>query len=315
MPRPHELLLAETAWLGRLARELVPAAERDDLVQDVLLTALRRGDLPQRPRTWLATVLRNRAARRRARQHSRQQREHAVARPEADAPPAADAAIAFASHRAVVNAVEALDEPYRTAVLLRFWEGLPPREVARCTDVPVETARTRIKRGVERLRQVLDERAGNRRAWLVPLLQIDAVQHAFAAGSASATSKLVPLLIGVLTMKKILIPAAAAVVLASAIALWHSPAADAGIAPPAAAHVAVAQAEAATPAAAPAATVAAEAGQRTMVAAATQTGGLAARVTWHDGKPAADVGVHVAAADGTGPERTLRTDADGCARF
>ena len=54
--------------------------------------------------------------------------------------------------RAVVAAVLALAEPLRDAVLLRFYEGLPPREIARRLAVPVETARTRVKRGVEQVR-------------------------------------------------------------------------------------------------------------------------------------------------------------------
>src|SRR5262245_63470605 len=101
-------------------------------------------------------------------------------------------------------------------------------------------------------------------------------------------------------MKKILIPAAAAAVLVATLAWWRSPAADADITPPAAEHVAAAADAAATPSAAPAATSAADASPRTTLAAVQQNGGLAARVNWHDGTLAADVGVHVVAADGTG---------------
>ena len=37
-------------------------------------------------------------------------------------------------------------------MLLRFWEDLPPREIAKRMQAPVETVRTRIKRGLQELR-------------------------------------------------------------------------------------------------------------------------------------------------------------------
>ena len=59
-------------------------------------------------------------------------------------------------------------------MLLRYFDDLAPREVASRLGVPVETVRTRLRRGLERLRTALDERhGGDRSAWaggLVPLL-------------------------------------------------------------------------------------------------------------------------------------------------
>jgi len=133
-PRPFEDLLAQTRWLGRLAAQLVPPGDREDLVQDVLVSAMR-AERPKHLRGWLATVTRNLAARRRCRERNRRSREQTVARDEATVPSAADALESFATHQAVVNALMDLEEPYRTAVLLRFWEDLPPREVARRTGV------------------------------------------------------------------------------------------------------------------------------------------------------------------------------------
>ena len=147
----YEHLLAETAWLGRLAMQLVPEADRDDLVQDVLLSAMRNRARPGHLRAWLATVARNLAARRRTRERNRRAREQSAGRPESGEPSVVDSLATFATHQAVVNAVMELDEPYRSAVLLRFWEDLAPREIGKRTGVPVETARTRIKRGIEQL--------------------------------------------------------------------------------------------------------------------------------------------------------------------
>jgi RNA polymerase sigma-70 factor (ECF subfamily) len=62
--------------------------------------------------------------------------------------------------RAVVDAVLALPEPCRVAVLLRFFDELPPREIAERVGAPVETVRTRIKRGIELLRTRLAGQLG-----------------------------------------------------------------------------------------------------------------------------------------------------------
>ena len=82
----YEALLAETAWLGRLATQLVPEADRDDLVQDVLLSAMRSGGRRGHLRAWLATVARNLAARRRTRDRNRRAREQRVGRLESGEP-------------------------------------------------------------------------------------------------------------------------------------------------------------------------------------------------------------------------------------
>ena len=52
--------------------------------------------------------------------------------------------------RELVDIVTGLDEPYRTTVLLRYIHGLEPRELALRQGVPLETVRTRLKRGLER---------------------------------------------------------------------------------------------------------------------------------------------------------------------
>ncbi len=124
---PTEALLAEGAWLRRLARRLVQdEAGAEDLVQDSLVAALEReevGRVPGRP--WLAGVLRN-VARLRARAGARRvAREAKQGRDDASA---ADEVVArVEAQRRLAEAVLALDEPWRTTVALRFFEGLPPR--------------------------------------------------------------------------------------------------------------------------------------------------------------------------------------------
>ncbi|NOT31430.1 MAG: hypothetical protein HOP15_13365 [Planctomycetes bacterium] len=70
----------------------------------------------------------------------------------------------------VVEAVLALEEPLRTTLVLRFLEDLPPRVVAARMHVPVETVRTRTRRGLELLRANLDHSFGAREHWLAALV-------------------------------------------------------------------------------------------------------------------------------------------------
>ncbi|MBI3847168.1 MAG: hypothetical protein HY292_21275, partial [Planctomycetes bacterium] len=88
-------------------------------------------------------------------------------------PSTADVVEREALRREVVDAVLGLDEPYRTTLLLRFFEDEPASSIAKRLGIPVETVRTRIKRGLDRVRERLDaEHDGDRRAWLVALVPL-----------------------------------------------------------------------------------------------------------------------------------------------
>src|SRR5690606_1893329 len=56
--------------------------------------------------------------------------------------------------------------PYLTTIYLRYCEQLPIADVAARTNVPSETARSRIQRGIELLRVKLDRQFGSRRGWV-----------------------------------------------------------------------------------------------------------------------------------------------------
>ena len=102
----------------------------EDVAQEAWLAALRRppgrqGD----PRPWLARVVRN-AARTLARgEEPRRARERAAARSEA-LPPTGELAAEVELQRAVAAEVLALDEPYREAVILRYFHDLSPTAIA-----------------------------------------------------------------------------------------------------------------------------------------------------------------------------------------
>ncbi len=54
------------------------------------------------------------------------------------------------------SAVARLDQPYREVVALRFFADLPLAEIARLTGRPVPTVKTHLRRGLLRLRDVVE---------------------------------------------------------------------------------------------------------------------------------------------------------------
>lgn len=177
-PSPtSEILVQHVEWLQRMARHLVRDEDlAQDLAQDALTVALARP--PARaasvgaPRAWLRRVLRNLFHERLRVASSREARERAAARREAQ--PGVDELLARVQvQRRLADLLLELEEPARSTVLLRFYEDLPPREIARRQGVPVATVKSRLARALERLRERLDDaHGGAREAWprvLAPL--------------------------------------------------------------------------------------------------------------------------------------------------
>ncbi len=187
-PITTEALLAHSDWVRRLVSGLVFDPSRtEDVLQETWLVALARPpkeDLDLR--AWLATVARSVVKNLGRGESRRKRREAAVARVEA----LSDTVDVIAKARLqgrMVEAVLALDEPYRTCVLLRYFEELPPREIAERLGRPVNTVRTQVARGLERLRSELDAEYGDRNSWgmaFLPLLaQVRGSQVAVVQGS------------------------------------------------------------------------------------------------------------------------------------
>lgn len=211
-PIRHDLdaMLAHAGWIRALARSLaVDPHVADDLVQQTWVAALEHPPESGRPvRRWFAAVMRNFVRQDRRAGARRLAREAAVARPEALDPSHASAE-SIAQQRALLEAVLELDEPYRTVIIQRYYEGLPPRKIAERHDVPVKTVKTRLNRGLEKLRARLDaESRGDRSAWLAafaPLL---------------GRSPLAPATLGALIMDAKLKAVIGVVVLAGAVATY-----------------------------------------------------------------------------------------------
>jgi RNA polymerase sigma-70 factor (ECF subfamily) len=160
---PSELARFEAAMLPQLdaAHNLARYLLRDDAaaadaVQDAYLRALRHfggwrgGDA----RAWLLTIVRNvcRSARG-GTDVEFDETLHSDAVAERD--PAADLA-RHTARETLGQALERLPQEFREVIVLRELEGLSYKEIADVTGVPVGTVMSRLSRGRERLRRVLE---------------------------------------------------------------------------------------------------------------------------------------------------------------
>jgi RNA polymerase sigma-70 factor (ECF subfamily) len=136
-------------------------ADAQDLVQEVLLR-VRRGLATYRPgslEAWLSRITTN-AFLDETRRRKRRPTEPLPEEPDRVLAGGADAATALASATLsddVQDALRALPDDYRAAVVLCDVVGLPYSEIADQLGVPVGTVRSRIHRGRALLRSSLKE--------------------------------------------------------------------------------------------------------------------------------------------------------------
>ena len=221
--RNLQALLREEPFVRRLAHELCASSTIDpeEVAQQAWVRALEHGGSQVRaPRSWLARITRNVLAsmhrgelRRRAREHTAAHRGHA--------PSSAELLLREECRQTLIELVDSLPPAEREVVLLRYFEGLPPREIAARRNVPAKRVHALLRQGLDRLRQHLDTRAGDqhRAALLLPL---------FASQQAARPSPIPALptvaLPGTLLMntKSIVAAAAAVLLLIAAYATWPS---------------------------------------------------------------------------------------------
>lgn len=156
----------------RFALRLSGAPDQaEDLVQETFLRAYRSWDQYTRgtaAKSWLFTICRNVFLRsqERTKRHDEIVEENvdrsgSTANPvnpvwvaAIGADPEGDFFDSIVDGK-IVDAIEALPEEYRMAVVLSDVEGLPYAEVAELLDVPVGTVKSRLFRGRRRLQEVL----------------------------------------------------------------------------------------------------------------------------------------------------------------
>lgn len=180
-----EMLLEHRPFMQAVARSLLDEASAEDAVQEAMLAALRgRPRSESKLRPWLGRIVRNIALNQRRGEARRAAREEARAR--AEAVPSADEIYGrFVVQRELVEALLVLQPEQREVLYLHYYEGLPPREVARRVGLPVETVRSRIRRALDSMRKELDRRVdGGREAWCSALAAFALPREAAATSAA-----------------------------------------------------------------------------------------------------------------------------------
>ena len=150
--------------MRRYARALLRDADAaDDLVQDALERALSRLDnwrSGENPRRWLFTIMHHLFVDQFRR--SRRRGEHAEL-PHDNSEAQSQPAVQFgnAANAETLNALQKIGDDRRAALLLVAVEGFSYAEAAEMLGIPAGTVMSRVSRGREELRGILDD--ANRR--------------------------------------------------------------------------------------------------------------------------------------------------------
>jgi RNA polymerase sigma-70 factor (ECF subfamily) len=156
--------LTSAKLFGIILRILPERPEAEDVLQEVYVTVWRKAASfdPARasPITWVATIARNRAIDRlRARplgRHAPVEEAHDLA----DESPAPDARLAHAQDAQRLGAALATLEPrHAAAIRACYFEGVTYEDLALREGVPVGTLKSWVRRGLIRMRGVLQGEA------------------------------------------------------------------------------------------------------------------------------------------------------------
>lgn len=184
-----EELISHAGFLQNLARSLVlDEHQAQDVSQQAMLSALEKPPAQGQPLgAWLYCVTRNLAARTFRSNKRRSRRERAWA-PIDRVPSAQEVTEREEIRRCVVKTLLQLDDPYRSALLLRFYENQSNREAARTLGIPIETLRTHIKRGLNKMRDSLErEFKGSDREWFQAIVPLAGLGSASMLASKSVS--------------------------------------------------------------------------------------------------------------------------------
>jgi len=217
--------------LRSLARAILRGADdADDIVQEAYARALASGSPVAHRDGWLWRIVQN-LARRRLRDRARRQRHDAAQPVPPSAPPTDELLAQVELHRQLADAVAALREPLRRAVVMRFWHDLPPRVIARRLGLPVATVKTHLQRGVAELRAQLERRDPAGRRWLLALVPIAEPRLLATAGTGTPTTTMLGVGLWIMASKHLV--AAAAALLGVSLLTWTvwPPPSTVGVAP------------------------------------------------------------------------------------
>ncbi len=198
---PPDLMLAHAGSIRALALSILGdehAAE--DVLQETWLRALNKP--PPRQDSiggWLRRVAEGIAISRLRSEGRRRTRETHWVEDRDCSHTSYDATERAEVLRAVVDEVLALDEPYRETIMRRYFEGLPPRDIAAATDASVATVNSRLQRAQSKLRDRLDRRLSDRCGGMngALLALVGWPEHAIATSAAGIFTKAVAWKLGV----------------------------------------------------------------------------------------------------------------------
>jgi RNA polymerase sigma-70 factor (ECF subfamily) len=304
-----ETLLAQRGWVQRLARSLIADVHRaDDVAQASWLSALRH---PPRHasnlRSWLSMLVRNTA---RKMQRSEVRREHhereTFRERERESEGAGDALERAELAQTLGTIVLSLREPYRSVLVLAYFDGLAPSEIGERIGVSASTVRTQIQRGLALVKTELERKHGRER-WLPALIML-------------ARRPDVPLAIGGVAIMSLKLKTALVAVVVACLGLWLWQRDAAAPSEPRAAAMPVASAvqlesksvNVTEPSAGERSAIGGNAAS--VISAQSSEGSLRIEVVWErDGSPAANVGVLLTTPDAFGHSRMREgtTDPDG----
>lgn len=141
--------------------------DTEDIMQEVLMQVWQKAHLYEpskgKPMTWVTTMARNRAIdrirskQRRSRLNDDFEHQNKVEQPEF-VEDTSDLLIAKEADTVVQNAVMELTPEQRQAIQLAYFNGLTQSEIADQLNEPLGTVKARIRRGVQRLEQVVKRR-------------------------------------------------------------------------------------------------------------------------------------------------------------
>jgi len=177
--KPEELL-SHRDFVGSLARNLIHDVHKaEDLAQDTLLAALENPPKAQSKnalRAWFSKVTRNLAFRSHRRECRRMKRERASALPTGYRS-TVEVLERENIRRNIVEEVMNLKEPYRSAILYRYYDELTPMEIAERLETPIDTVKTHIQRGLKLLRKGLNHSLGkSHKNWILAVAPLAGVK-------------------------------------------------------------------------------------------------------------------------------------------
>ncbi len=186
-----EAVLKADRWMEQLSRSLAGnRTDAEDIKQDAWLACLRSRPSSSliHSKPWLYRVVSNLVKRYQRDSRRRRRRELATARPGHHATLPQESMRRLELRRQVLQAVNDLQDPYRSVIVLRFLEGMPLKKIAHVEGIPVNTVKSRLSRALALLRRRLDGRYGTKSAWSLLLLSFHPAAGVSRTGTSATTA-------------------------------------------------------------------------------------------------------------------------------